>query len=137
MNHMRLWASAAIIAIIILVTFAISVPRTRDIEVKLSLPVATTSVPSVILRDAFKKGVHTISGSIEALNACTSVSASATLVGNASSTQNILVAISMEPDSGVCLQVPARISFQATISAPVNLPITATVNDAAANITSS
>ena len=93
--------------------------------------------PTVVLNNAFKKGLHTISGSIEAPNACSLVSASATVVENASGTQSILVAISLQKDEGICLQVPTRINFKTTISAPANLPITATVNGFPADITSS
>ena len=136
MNRMRLWVSAAIIAFIILVAFALSVPHTRDVKVDVELQTETENVPSVVLRDSFKKGVHTISGSIEAPNACTSINASATLVGNVSSKESILVTISMPSDSGICLQVPTRISFQTTVSAPANLPISATVNGFLASTTS-
>jgi hypothetical protein len=135
MSHKRLLVSAAIIAFVVFVSFTISVPRTRDIEVKSSLPAETTDVPSVTLRDSFKKGLHTISGWIEAPNACTAISASATLSG-ASSTESILIEIFTQSDSGVCLQVPTRTSFETTISAPVNLPITVTVNGSPATATS-
>jgi len=133
---MRLWASAGIIATVILIAFALSVPHTRDVAVKL-LPTVAPIVPTVTLHDAFKKGLHTILGSIKAPNACTPVSASASLVGNASSTQSILVAISMQSDSGICLQVPTLVNFKTTVSAPANLPITATVNGSLASTTPS
>ena len=136
MNRMRLWVSAAIIAFIILVAFALSVPHTRDVKVDVELQTETENVPPVVLRDSFKKGVHTISGSFEAPNACTSVNASATLVGDVSSKESILVIISMPSDSGVCLQAPTRTSFQTTISAPANLPISVMVNGSLASTTS-
>ncbi len=136
MTRMRLWASATIIAFVILITFALSVPHTRDVRVE-TLPTVTASVPVVTLRDSFQKGLHTISGSIEAPNACTLVSASSTLVGNASSTEGILVTISMPSDSGVCLQIPTRASFQVTLLAPASLPITVTVNGSPASTTPS
>ena len=137
MSHKRLWVSAAIIAFVILVAFVISVPHTRNVGEKFSPPVATTSVPSVTLHDSFKKGVHTISGSIKTPNACTPVSALATLIGDASSRQSILVAISTPKDSGICLQVPTNTNFQTTVSAPASLPITATVNGSLASTTPS
>ena len=129
MSHMRLWASAAIIALVILVSFAFSVPRVRDVVVE-KAPVIEQIivVPAVSLSDSFKKGMHTISGSLEVPNACTPVSAEATIIGNASSTDGILVAISTQTDSGVCLQMPTKANFQTTISAPANLPIKITVN---------
>ena len=135
MTRMRLWLSAGIIACVVLVAFAFSVPHTRDLEVELEAPTTTTSVPALALHDAFKKGLHTISGSIEVPNACTPVSASATLAGDASSTQSILLAITFEIDSGVCLQVPTDVRFETTLSAPEGLPIDATVNGSPASTT--
>ncbi|MBI2096506.1 MAG: hypothetical protein HYT43_02650 [Candidatus Taylorbacteria bacterium] len=136
MNRMRLWVSAAIIALVILVVFALSVPHTRDIAVSRA-PVSETEItPSVIVRGSFKKGVYEISGSIEAPNACAAVSASAALVNDASGNESIAVSIEMQEDSGICLQAPTRMLFQTSLSAPANLPITATVNGIPADVTS-
>ena len=128
MSHKRLLVSSAIIALAILISFVLSVPHTRDVAQKLPSTVEATSIPVITLRDSFKKGVHTITGSLETPNACTVVNASATLAGNASSTESIIVAISVRSDSGVCLQLPTQASFQTTISAPANLPFNITVN---------
>ena len=133
-NHMRLWVAAAIIAFVVLITFMLSVPHTRDLGVKSPLSSETVSVPVVTLRDVFKKGLHTITGSVEASNACATASAEANMMSDASSTQSILVAISMHTDIGTCLQLPTPISFQTTITAPAHLPIIATVNGTAATV---
>ena len=135
MSRKHLWISATIIACVIFISFALSVPHTRDVSVGQSLA-ETASIPLVTLRDSFRKGVHTISGSFEAPNACMTVSAEATLVGNASSTGNILVAISMQSDPGVCLRLPTRASFETTITAPADLQLRATVNGIVATTTS-
>lgn len=137
MNHMHLWASAGIIAVVIVIAFAFSVPRTRDIAVEESIVPTTDIVPTVTLRDVYKKGVHTISGSLETPNACTTVLASATATGTASSADSILVAIITQFDTGVCLQVPTSVRFETTVTAPADLPITATVNGSLATTTSS
>ncbi len=140
MSHKRLLISSAIIAFVVLISFSLSVPHTRDIAQKPLSAAVTENVPVVTLRDAFKKGLHTISGSLQVPNACTAVSASATLAGNASSTEGmpaqagILVAISAQPDSGVCLQLSTQANFQTTISAPANLPFTVTVNGSEATV---
>ena len=131
MTHKRLLVASAIIALLLVIGFALSVPHTRDVIQTPASPQETASVPSVKLRDTFKKGLHTITGTIETPNACTAVSAVASLTG-ASSTPSILVAISVPKDAGVCLQVPAVATFSMTIVAPVHLPITATVNGAGA-----
>ena len=136
MSHKRLLVSAVIITVIIITGFVFSVPHTRDIP-RVPEQSKVVVVPPVTLHDVFKKGTHTITGSVEAPNACASVTAVASLVGDASSTQSILTAISMSDDTGVCLQLPTQIKFSTTIVAPIHLPLTATVNGSAATTTSS
>ena len=135
MSRTHLWISAGIIALVVFVAFALSVPHTRDVGMK-KVQGTAPSVPVVALHDVFKKGVHTISGSIIVPNACTPVSATASLVGDASSTQSILVALTFQSDSGICLQVPTSAAFETTLAAPAKLPIQASVNGAAASTTS-
>lgn len=134
MNHKRLWVSATIIACVILVLFAFTAPHTQDIPEDL-ISDTTISVPSVAIRDSYKKGVHTITGSVRTPNACATVSAEATPLEVASSTTGILIAITMSQDSGICLQRAEDVRFTATIPAPANLPITASVNGATASTT--
>ncbi len=127
MNHTRLLVAATIIALVVFVSFVLSVPRTNDTEET----VTTQSVPMtplVTIRDSFKKGLHTITGSIEAPNACTSVSAEASVTGDATSTQSILVAIAMSADEGICLQLPTSATFETSVEAPAGLPLIVTVN---------
>lgn len=135
MSHKRLSVVATIIAGIIIASFVFSVPHTRDIPAEMPDEEAALDVPSVSIRDSFKKGVHTITGSIEAPDACTTVSAQAMLAGDASSTEGILVEISMPEDPGICLERATLLRFSTTISAPAQLPITATVNGMQATTT--
>lgn len=133
MSHRRLWISAAIIAVVIAIGFVFSVPHTRDVEdVNTPLP-GLEKVPEVSLRDSYRRGVHTITGSLTAPNACTEVSATAALQGSASTTETIVVDISLPADSGICLQLPTRVSFEAKLAAPADLPITVLVNGVAAS----
>ena len=131
MTHTRLLISAAIIALVVIIGFVLSVPHTRDV-VEIAAPSSKTNVPIVTLRDAFKKGLHTITGSVEATNACTTVHTEASVTGEASSTQNILVALTMVDEAGICLQLPTPMAFQTIISAAARLPIVVTVNGAVA-----
>lgn len=135
MNYKRLWIAAAIIAFVLAAGFMLSVPHVRDFSGTSVPRAATASAPLVTLHDAFKKGIHTITGSLNAPNACAIVTAKAIFLNNASSTESILVALSMPEDAGVCLQLPTRVNFSATVSAPANLPLTATVNGSAATTT--
>jgi len=135
MNHTRLWIAAAIIAVALIAGFALSVPHTSDVEMKPELLSETANVPSVTLHDVFKKDTHTITGSLSAPNACTVIAAEATILGSASSTESIRVAISMEKDAGVCLQLPTSESFSTTVVAPAHLPFSVTVNGEEATTT--
>lgn len=132
MNHKRLWVAATIIAVVVLAGFVLSVPHTRDIKKVLPVQDEETRTPPVTLHDSFKKGVHTITGSIETPNACANIAAQANLVG-----EGIVVAVSMPADTGVCLQLPTRTTFSTTIAAPAGLPLSATVNGAPATTTAS
>jgi len=136
-GHMRLWVAATVIASLIVAGFLLSVPHTRDIVETAKSPASPILPPTVTLRDIFKKGVHTITGSVEASNACATVTAQASLDGESPETKSILVALSLQSDTGVCLQVPTRVNFSTTLAAPARLPMTATVNGLAATTTAS
>lgn len=132
---MRLGAAAVIIACLILGGFVLSVPRARD-GVKLpGAEAPAMPTPPVTLRDVYKKGTHTISGSLMAPNACMTLNASVQLTGEEPSPQGILVAITLTPNDGVCLQLPTKLAFTTTLAAPADLPLTATVNGAQATTT--
>ncbi len=137
MNHTRLWTAAGIIALVVIVGFVLSVPRAGDVARTSLSQEGAAPVPAVTLRDVFKKGTHTISGSLEAPNACTAATAQASLTTDASGTESILVAIAMPLDTGVCLQVPTRVTFSTTVNAPAGLPLSVTVNGEVATTTES
>lgn len=134
MSQKRLWIAAAIIGAFIIVGFLISVPHTTPDSMSAS-PFEATPVPSVALRDSYKKGQHTITGSVMASTACAAVTAEATLQEVASSTGRIVVALSLSTDTGVCLQLPTPFGFSVTLAAPAALPISVTVNGVEASTT--
>ncbi len=134
MNHSRLWVVATIIAVVVLTGFVLSVPHTKDVDT-VSLQSAAQFVPEISIRDSFKKGLHTITGSFVAPNACVSPTVRTSMTTVEPDTESILVELSFPEDSGVCLQMPTRVSFSDTIRASANLPIIATVNGIAATTT--
>ncbi len=135
MNSRRLGIVAAIIAALILLSFFLSVPHTKDVTEKMANESEVSSMPLVAIRDTYRKGVHTITGSIEAPTPCVSVSAEATTVGTESATDGVLLALSMPEDTGVCLQRATKLTFSTTVSAPEDIPITVTVNGVTASTT--
>src|SRR3989344_8136394 len=128
MFQTRLWAAALIIAVVIIGGFALSVPRTRDLgEAELPAPSATSTTP-VSVTETFKKCGHTLSGSVVAPDACTSVSVEATVDDTSSTTPRIHLELSMPEDSGPCLEVPTEVSFRATVEAPPEAELEVRVN---------
>lgn len=135
MFQKRLWAAAAIIALVVIAGFALSVPRARDVVSPLAFTSAEASVPVVTIRESYKKGVRTISGSVESPDACTTVSVEAFLEGAASTTQSVILALSMPETSGICLKVPTPVPFSVSLSAPADAPLIVTLNGAPASTT--
>lgn len=127
MSHTRLWIVATIIAFVVVMGFVFSVPRLRGVSETQTLT-ASSTVPFVTLKDVVKKGVHTITGSLSASNACTTI-----VVQAASSTKNISLDISLSSEAGVCLQLPTPLLFKTTLMAPENLPFVVTVNGSVAS----
>jgi len=135
MKQKRFWTATFILASVVFIGFAISAPHTHDVAQMKPASTAAAAVPLVTLHDSFKKGVHTITGSLTAPDACAIVTANAQLSGTASSTKGILITISMPSDVGTCLQLPTSMNFSATISAPAKVPLSATVNGHEASTT--
>lgn len=137
MNQARLWITGSIIGLIVVVGFVLSVPHTHDIPGTANGALTATAVPPVTVHDAFKKNLHTITGSLKTPDACTAITTSASVDGDASSTQRILIAISMPTDSGICLNLPTTVTFSTTVTGPANLPLVVTVNGVTASTTPS
>ncbi|MEK7157288.1 MAG: hypothetical protein AAB709_01915 [Patescibacteria group bacterium] len=137
MNLKRLWVATGIIAVVILIGFVLSVPHTRDVADNLPVDTTIVNVPTVVLRDVFRKGTHTITGSIEAPTPCSAISADATLGGGTEETDSdrILLEISLPKDEGVCLQRNTMMKFSTTVIAPGGLPISVKVNGTIATTT--
>lgn len=128
-----------VVIVLIIVGIFLFAPHTRDVQVATtasSTPqVASTTGQIVSLRDTYRRGAHTISGDVVAPNPCTLVSATSTLVGTASTSQRIAVALNMPRDTGICLQEPKTMSFSTTLTAPKGLPISVRVNGTLATTT--
>jgi len=120
-NHTRLWAAAVIIGVIIVGGFVLSIPRAR--EVADGSPLEATSTPRIMVHDVFKKGIHTISGSVLAPDACATVSVEASLVG-----EEISLALSVSEDTSICLEVPTSVTFSTSVTAPAGASIRTTLN---------
>ena len=136
MIRSRFATAALILALLLAIGFVLSVPHTRDVPGQKAVGTREAAAPlQVTLRDSFKKGMHTLSGSVMAPNACSSVAAAVSLMGEASSSQAIAIALTIPEEVGVCLELPTPLAFSTTLVAPANLPITVTVNGGEASTT--
>ena len=136
MRSTRLWTATAIIAIVILILFVLSVPHARDVKTALKQPSATSTIPVVTLHDSYRKGIHTLTGSVVVPTACVSIEAHASRMGT-STEQTILLTLAIPTDPGVCLALPTQVTFSTTVSAPASLPINVLVNGVVASTTAS
>ena len=130
--NVRLTIVAITLALVIFIGFAVSVPRAREVR-ETELAQESRTVPAVTLEDTYKKGTHTLSGTVTAPDACTTASASATFTSTTDAV--ILLDISMPPTTGICLTVPTGAEFETTIDAPAETQIRVLVNGAAASTT--
>lgn len=133
MSTKRLIIVAVIFALALLLGFALFVPRASEPPGALHPAVAPASAPAVTVRDSFRKGVHTITGTVEAPDACSTATAQASVTGTSTSEQ-ILLSIQMPSTDGVCLQLPTKLDFSTTLSAAQNLPLSVTVNGLPATV---
>ncbi len=135
MLHRRLWLTASIIAIAVIGGFVLSVPHTREAGAPLRASEGQGGTPSVAFTDVFKKGVRTISGTVVAPDACSTLHAGSSLQGDASTTEKIIVSLDMPPSSGICLKVPTAVTFSTSLAASQALPLEIHINGALATTT--
>lgn len=134
---MRIWSAAIIIAAVLIIGFALSVPHVRDLGGKAASAPEASATPMVFIHDAYKKGTHTITAKILVPDACTTVSGAANVISSAASgtPDTIALALDMPPDSGICLEEPATTTLSFTVSAGTGTPISATINGTDASTT--
>jgi hypothetical protein len=93
----------------------------------------STMLPSVSLSDSYKKGIHTISGTVEAPTPCITLTADTSVASGTPDT--ISVMITMPADTGICLQVITDLPFNVTVAAGMDARIVALVNGVVASTT--
>jgi hypothetical protein len=134
MSHTRLWAAAAIIALIVLGSFVFSVPHTRDATIP-RVAESKEVAPIVRITESYKRGTRTLKGTLTMPDACGRVSAVASPAQDG--TEHIVVQVTLEPSSGICLELPTEASFSVQFDASEQTPVTVFVNGHAASTTTS
>ena len=134
MSPRRLRILAIIILGILVIGFILFVPR-GTVQSPSVVSNAEDQAAAVIVSDSFKKGTHTITGSIEVRNACVGVAAEASVQGDPTQPAGILIAVTRTPTEGICLELPTKVTFQKKVSAPKGTPISATVDGKPASTT--
>lgn len=122
---MRTILISALVLLVAAVVYFLYVPHTKDAAV---VPTKSASSSAIVfVHDSYSKGVHTLRGAVQIPTPCTTIAAQ-TSVSGASTSPNIAIAVLLNPDDGICLQVLATSTFTLTASAPKTVTITATVN---------
>lgn len=135
---MRIWSAAIIIAAVLIIGFALSVPHVRDLgDTAATTTENASTTPTVYIHDAYKKGIHTITAKVLLPDACTTISGDVSVIPSAASgtPDSITLALDMPPDSGICLEEPATTTLTFTVSAETGTPISATINGTDASTT--
>lgn len=131
----QFWVALLCVGIVLLAAYSISVERAREVAVP--APKVAAEAPPVALdsyADSYRRGTHTVSGSVAVPTPCYVVTAAATT--DASSTpERIRVDISAPPDTGSCLMLPDTKPFSVTATAPADADISLYVNGALATTT--
>lgn len=94
---------------------------------------ASSTPPAVSLKDSYKKGAHTLTGSLTVPTPCHSVTASASFLPS-EVPPTIRVDVDAPADDGLCLTLPTDKTFSLSVSAPQDVPTVVYVNGIPATI---
>jgi hypothetical protein len=114
---LRLALTVFLAVMIVIASFAFFTPHAnKNVELAPVAEKLTITLPNVRYSDTYKKGIHTINGSVSAPTPCTELSAS---LGVASGTPELIsVTLLMPRDTGICLQRSTTLPF--TVSTPAS-----------------
>jgi hypothetical protein len=137
---MRIALSVFLASIILVAGFVFSIPHAnKDNEIGPSVETKSLSIlPTIFIHDTYKKGIHSITGSLAIPTPCMKATTEALVLPHEGSTtpQIIHIEISIPEDAGPCLQLAATSTFSASLSADANVVIEASVNGQGARIVS-
>jgi hypothetical protein len=134
MTARRTVGISALVVIIVLV-FMFSIPSTRTPDQSISTALEVSKAPPIVeMHTAYKNGTHTMTGSLEVPNPCSTVSAESTLENTYP--QKILVLLTTLVDEGTCLQEETAMPFSVAQAAPEETPVRVLVNGIEASTTS-
>ena len=91
-----------------------------------------TPTPVVTLKDSYKKGVHTYTGTYTVATPCHTISATATVA--VGTPDVVTIAITAPADEGMCVQVIATKTFTVTATAGKDAKVEVQVNGVPATI---
>lgn len=116
---MRIWIGVGAFLGVLIIGFAFFVFRISEGPVPSPSPKAsTTEISDVHVSDTYKKGVHTVKGTATVPTACTTLTATSSVIEEASTSESIIrIDLSAEPDTGTCLKLPTEMKFSITQSA--------------------
>lgn len=130
----RIALGTSVLIVITVLIFVFSIPHANTPGESGPAPlVIAPVVPGISIRDVYKKGAHTITGSLKVPNHCTTVSVESVLDGEP--TKGILILLTVLEDEGICLQEKVERSFTTSIVAEEKMPIRVLINGTEATVT--
>ncbi len=96
-------------------------------QVKEKVPTQATTTPAVTLKDSFKKGIHTITGTVTVPTPCTEIDANAA-VDSAQNPPVIQVNITTTASEGICLLRAENEAFTLKVTAPESATVVTSVD---------
>ncbi len=130
--------SVFVATILLIGLYALYIPHANlNNETAPLAEITPVPAPPVFLKDAYRKGEHTISGSLLAPTACTTLTATANVSPSAASStpETITITLLMPPDTGVCLQQLTKMSFTVSATAAADALFHVLVNGQVASTT--
>lgn len=112
-------------AVLVVSGYALFIPQTNKDEVVAPVEGNPEPAPIVTLDATYRRGVHTISGTIEAPTPCTLVGVESAVAS--STPASITVSLTLTPDEDICVQVVTPLPFSVTAAAPEDAVIAVTV----------
>lgn len=134
---MRIWIGVGVFLGVLIIAFAFFVFRITEgpVTPTVSEPAVTIISDVRNVADTYKKGVHTVHGTVTVPTACTEIEANASVDSESSSTPVIRVDLSAESDTGTCLMLPTNKTFSVQATLTGSAPIAVYVNGVLATTT--
>ncbi len=130
MTTRRVAGATIIILLVLILGFTLSVPRIQDVaeESETLRTEESVTVPTLTLERSYRRGTHTLTGTLLVDTYCTMVTTEAVVTPEDVSPSVITLKLATEEVAGVCLMLAEERSFSVSIEAPEDSMVEVFVN---------